>query len=119
MPLVSGDGDRIGQIILTVVRFYINSKKVNTISTHFEHDATDATLHLVASHLFISASELEELFELTVHVDAGGHSKLTPGGLELPLAWQLAAKQNGCLWVESQEDTGTTFFLKLPLFASE
>ena len=119
MPLISGDGDRIGQIILAVARFFINSKKVNTISTRLEHNATDATFHLIAPQFFIPDSEREELFELTVRVDSGGHSKLSPGGLELPLAWQLAAKQNGYLSVESNEESGTTFFLNLPLSAAE
>lgn len=118
MPLLFGDASRIEQIIINVIHFLIQKEKVQKISGVLNQNSTDATLQIIASNLFIPTSEIEEFFELTVSVDSNGHSKLTHGGLELPLAQQLAAKQNGRLWVESKEETGTVFFLSLPLSAS-
>ncbi|MCB0162585.1 MAG: hypothetical protein KDI79_00060 [Anaerolineae bacterium] len=118
MPMVWGDPDRIGQIIFIVSHFLINQEKAKKFSLIVELDEADVTLRMIAPNLFLPTSKLDEIFELTVHVDAQGHSKLSYGGVELPLAWQLAACHQGRLWVESGEEAGTCFFLKLPLAAA-
>lgn len=115
IPMVRGDSDRIGQIILIVSHFLINHEKVKKMRLIVEPGEADVTLRMIASNLVMAAPKLDELFELTVQVDTQGHSKLSYGGVELPLAWQLAAYHQGRLWIESQEDSGTCFFLKLPL----
>lgn len=117
-PVVRGDSDRIGQIILIVTHFLINQEKVKKIRLIVEPGNADVTLRIIAPNLVLPQSKLDEIFELTVQVDAHGHSKVSYGGVELPLARQLAARQQGRLWAESQEDRDTCFVLTLPTAAS-
>ncbi|HRV90679.1 MAG TPA: HAMP domain-containing sensor histidine kinase [Anaerolineae bacterium] len=118
IPMVRGDSDRIDQIVLNVSRFLIDQEKVKKIRLIVEPNETDVTLRMIAPNLFLPTPKLDEIFELAVHTDAQGHSKLSYGGVALPLAWQLAARHQGSLRVESREETGTCFFLKLPIAAA-
>lgn len=117
LPSVVGDADRIKQIVFNIVHFLVNKEKAKSVVIGFEAGEADGTLQIAAPEVFIPTAQVETLFELTVRIDSQGHSKLTYGGLELPLAWQLAAKQEGGLWVASSEEAGTTFYLKLSLAA--
>ena len=63
----------------------------------------------------LTETQLAELFEQTVRIDADGRSRLTAGSIYLPLAYQLALRQNGRLSAANAE-AGATFTLSLPLF---
>jgi signal transduction histidine kinase len=115
MPALWGDPDRIEQMILHLINFILKRKSGGQICLSAGHDQKMATIKIAADEVITSPDEMAELFQLGVHVDSSGHSSLGKGGLTLPLAFGLAQKQHGQLWVESQAGVGTAFYLQLPL----
>jgi len=115
MPRLWGDPDRTEQMILHVINFILKRKNGGQICLSAQPDQKMATIKIGVDEVITSPEEMEELFDLGVHVDSAGHSSLGKGGLTLPLAYGLAQKQQGKLWVESEEGVGTSFYLQLPL----
>lgn len=115
LPPLWGDRHRVEQMVLNLVRFASNIKQKGQINISAYYDERDMTIEIIATDVLIPSEQLAELFELIVEVKADGRSKLGIGGLDLPLTYQLAKKQAGRVWVESQEEMGTVFYLRLPL----
>ena len=115
LPPVEGDSERVRQIIANVVSFAQSHKNSSLIMITAGSDATHITLSVVATGVFFSEKKEAELFELTVSVDSVGRSGLGAGGLMLPLAKQLAERQQGQLWAK-RSNSGTEFILKLPRY---
>jgi len=115
LPAVMGNRDRVEQMIASLIIF--SFKKVKTGQVVIAAAGTDqaVTLQVSFGEEALPGEEMAELFELAVHVDSGGRSELGSGGLDLPLIKGLVEKHNGELWVESNENAGTTFYLKLPI----
>lgn len=116
LPPLWGDRHRVEQMLLNLVMFAISLKQTRQINISAHYDEKDMTIEIMASNVLIPPEQLGELFELIVEVRADGRSKLGIGGLDLPLTYQLAKKQAGQVWVENQEEIGTTFYLRLPLY---
>ena len=115
MPSLWGDPDRTEQMILHVITFILKRKNGGQLCLSVHPDQKMATIKIGVDEVITSPEETEELFDLGVHVDSAGHSSLGKGGLTLPLAYGLAQKQQGKLWVENEEGVGTSFYLQLPL----
>ena len=114
-PQLFADSDRLQEMIFNLVKFALKISYVKEIRLTAGHDESDAILQITAVGGFMAPDELEELFELAVNIDDGGRSKLSKGGLEMPLVHGLAKAHQGQVWVENQADVGTIFFLRLPL----
>lgn len=114
-PPLWGDRYRVEQMVLSLVKFAISIKHAGQINIRTHYDKKDVTIEIVAGGVLMSPEQLGKLFELIVEVGADGRSKLSLGGLDLPLTYQLAKKQAGQVWVESREGIGTAFYLRLPL----
>jgi signal transduction histidine kinase len=114
-PLIWGDRERIEQMILGLINFVRKIKNQSRLEVTVVHDEHHALTQIQAAELLIPSEQIDELFDLSVKVDAAGRSELGWGGLALPLIWNLARKQQGQLWIESRAGMGTIFYLKLPL----
>ena len=115
LPPVRGDRDRIEQMISNLLSFMLQIKNEGQIDISATYDEQNLTIRVVAAGAFLPTDELAELFDLTVKVDAAGRSKLGQGGLTLPLVQRLVQKHQGRLWVVSEANVGTAFYLELPL----
>ena len=115
LPPIWGDRDRVEQMVLSLARFITTIMKSGRIDFNIHYDEKNVTIEIVTNKDLLPPEQLEELFELIVEVSADGRTHLGPGGLALPLTYQLAKKQAGQVWVESLEEAGTTFYVRLPL----
>lgn len=115
LPPLWGDRHRVEQMMMNLVRFAFSMKQEGQINLSVYYDEKDMTIEVTAHEVLLPPEQLEELFELIVEVKADGRSKLGIGGLDLPLTYQLAKKLAGQMWVESHQETGTSFYLRLPL----
>jgi signal transduction histidine kinase len=115
LPQLLVDRNRVEQIITNLVRFGLRMQQEGQMTITAENDDRAVILQLGLEDVSLSDEQISELFELVVHTDNFGHTKLGLGGLELPLAQLLAEKHQGHLWVERNEASGTTFNLKLPV----
>ncbi len=117
LPPLWGAPDRVEQMVMSLVRFSFKMQKTGRVTITARNDDQQAIIQVNLDSVTLSPDKLAKLFELDIHVDAVGHTELGPGGLELPLAHHLAKEHNGRVWAESKQDSGTTLYLQLPLYA--
>lgn len=117
-PMVWADRSRVDEIVAALIHYLAGNLKSGHIEFSATADEQRAGLKLQAD-VAIPPEKLVQLFELSAEVDAAGHSKITAGGVFLPLACKLAQAQNGSLTVESSPDSGTVFELRLPRYRPE
>ncbi len=115
-PLLWGDNERVEQMVFDLIKFAGKVKDVREIKLSVTHNKSDATIQITAVGGLIPPEQLESLFELAVEVDNNGRTHLGRGGLEMPMIQKLTKAHQGQVWVESQAEVGTTFYLRLPLF---
>jgi len=116
LPAIVGNRDRVEQMIDSLVRYAFKKVKAGQVIIAASGADRTVTMRVIFGEESLPAEEIAELFELAVHVDSAGRSELGPGGLALPLTKGLVETHNGELWVESNQNAGTTFHLKLPIF---
>jgi signal transduction histidine kinase len=115
IPPVWADQDRVEQMIKNLLRFAFKLKKKGAIILGAtQNDNPEVTLQVDIDEVKLAQAELEELFELVVHIDSAGRSELGLGGLDLPLVRYLAEKQQGRVWAENGRESGLTLYLSLP-----
>lgn len=118
LPVLQADRRRVEQIMLSVAHVLFEKRKAPKVTILVDQLDDAALIQMNAVGVLIPAEQLEELFELGCQIDGNGRSKLSSGGVELPLVQQLVVKQGGEIWAQSNEKLGTTFFIKLPLYQS-
>lgn len=115
LPPVRGDSERVEQMVASLINYACKINPQGKITVGVKHDDTQALAQVVVNNVWLPSKQIEELFELAVHIDAAGRSELGAGGLDLPLTLHLAQKHQGQAWVENQDQIGAIFFLKLPI----
>ncbi len=86
------------------------------ISTHFNRDT--AVFSVRDTGIGIPAHKIERIFERFYRVDKA-RDRSTPGtGLGLSIVKHLVELQNGKVWVESKENQGSCFSIRLRLYKS-
>ncbi len=113
LPAIQGEAVRVQQMVMDLVRFAFKLKRSGAISIEATTNETSVTTYLNIEAAFLSPAELDTIFQLTLVTDTTGRSKLTRGGLQLPLVRQLAERHHGQVWAECDEH-GTKLFLRLP-----
>ena len=119
IPYLLVDSNRALQMVLLPVEFLLSKSAGGTIEISAAADGDIVSITISAATVTLAPDQLEELFEQTVRVDAHGRSRLTAGGIFLPLAQQLAHLHNGQLNATSTPETGTMFTLTLPAYPSD
>ena len=116
---VSGDRPLLA---ITITELIVNASKYGsvdspvTISVLEEGGKVVVSVHNEGS--VIDASEQRHIFERFYRSPATKHR--APGsGLGLSVARKTAEAHHGSLWVNSDEVTGTTFFLSLPVIGGD
>jgi CheY-like chemotaxis protein len=71
------------------------------------------------SGMGIPTDQLDNIFKSFEQVNDSNTRKQGGTGLGLAITKQLITLQNGTIWVESQENIGSTFFFELPLIPVE
>jgi signal transduction histidine kinase len=72
------------------------------------------TIMVMDNGIGISKDNLDKLFRIDEHFSTSGTSNEIGTGLGLILCKELIEKNNGKIWVKSEEGIGTTFFFTLP-----
>jgi len=112
LPLILGQRDRVQQMVLGLMRFACKTQTTQVTLTATPDDEF-ITVQVHTGPEVLATKDLTDIFELQVTVDTTGHSKLSRGGIELPLIRGLAQAHQGEVWAESSPEHGTTFYLKL------
>lgn len=75
-----------------------------------------AVVYVKDTGIGIPDENLEHIFEKFYQADGSSTRRFGGNGLGLSIAKQIIEKHGGQLWVESEPDKGSTFFLSIPYF---
>jgi K+-sensing histidine kinase KdpD len=115
LPSAEADINRVTQMLRYPLLF-AKTKKAAGVTVWAGATETEVNVRMTASNLILPESELAELFEATASIDESGRSKLTTGGLFMPLAARLATLQKGYMKAYNSPGAGLTVEFALPVF---
>jgi signal transduction histidine kinase len=106
-------------ILHTVVRNILSNAvkftpKGGTIIIQGKEDDKNTTISIKDSGIGMNAKMIENLFQLDVKTNRKGTEDEASSGLGLILCKEFVEKHGGKIWVESEENVGSTFYFSLP-----
>lgn len=114
--LVTGDADRLKQLLLNLVTNGIKySPEGSKLTISLDTDEHFAHVHVADTGEGIPPEDLPNIFDRFYRVDKARARAQGGAGLGLSIAKWIAEAHHGDITVESVEGEGTTFTLHLPL----
>jgi signal transduction histidine kinase/uncharacterized protein HemY len=101
----------IRNILSNAVKF---TPKGGTIIIQGTEDDKNTTISIKDSGIGMNAKILENLFQLDVKTNRKGTDDEPSSGLGLILCKEFVEKHGGKIWVESEENKGSTFYFSFP-----
>jgi signal transduction histidine kinase len=101
----------IRNILSNAVKFTPNG---GTILIQGKEDDKNTTISIKDSGIGMDAKILENLFKLDVKTNRKGTEDEASSGLGLILCKEFIEKHGGKIWVESEENMGSTFYFSFP-----
>ncbi|MEN8192352.1 MAG: PAS domain-containing sensor histidine kinase [Bacteroidota bacterium] len=110
-----GDRNMINSVFLNLISNSIKfTDRGGMIRISAESDDDMITIMVMDNGIGIREENLERIFRIDEHFTTSGTSDELGTGLGLILCKELIEKNNGKIWVKSEEKVGTTFFFTLP-----
>jgi signal transduction histidine kinase len=101
----------IRNILSNAVKF---TPKGGTITIQGKEDNKNTTIAIKDSGIGMNAKMIENLFQLDVKTNRKGTDDEPSTGLGLILCKEFVEKHGGKIWVESEENIGSTFYFSFP-----
>jgi len=109
--LLQADGGRLTQVIINLVTNAVKYSPENMpIQISVKQTQTHAILQVHNDGSVIPQEYQEHIFEPFYRLPSNKQG----WGLGLPICQEIVERHGGHIWVESSEEKGTTFFVKLP-----
>jgi PAS domain S-box-containing protein len=108
------DPDYLREIIGNLIENAIKYTPAGTITVDVEGDKNSLTISVKDSGIGIPPDDIPHLFQKFYRVDNAETREIGGTGLGLYLCRKLAEAIDGKIWVESERQKGSTFYLKLP-----
>jgi PAS domain S-box-containing protein len=115
LPIVQADADRLrqvfGNLLSNAIKFSPGGGTV-VVSVQAEGDE----IHVAVSDegIGIPAEALLHIFERFFRVDSSDRREIMGTGLGLSICREIITAHGGCIWAESEEGVGSTFWFTLP-----
>ncbi len=112
--MVHGDRHRLIQVVTNYLSNGIKySKGSSKVELTIKHDKKEVTVSVKDKGLGISKEQLPYVFDRFFRAEKT--KNLEGVGLGLYLCRQIIKAHNGNVWVESEEEKGSTFYFSIPL----
>lgn len=109
------DPDRFVQVLDNIINNAINySPEDGVITCSMEELENEVILSIADEGIGIPQEDLEFIFNRFYRVDQARSRAMGGTGLGLAISWEVINQHNGRIWVESEEQKGTTFYISLP-----
>lgn len=118
LPRIVGDRRRIRQILLNLMSNATKFTQEGTITFSVKRRAEDIVFAVIDTGPGIPPEEIDIIFEPFRQAEKSMQQTIGTG-LGLPISRRLAEAHGGSIWVESQPDDGSAFYLKLPIKSTE
>jgi PAS domain S-box-containing protein len=118
LPIVTGDRDRLIQVVSNVVNNAIKySPDGGTVTVGSRAEGAFALISITDTGLGIPADEISHVFERFRRVRSGAAQSIPGTGLGLTIVKQIVEMHGGKIWVESAVGHGSAFHFTIPLAA--
>jgi PAS domain S-box-containing protein len=122
--LVSGDRALLRQAIVNLLDNAIKytppgGRVAAGLSIEARNGRSQATIRVADTGIGIAPDEQVRLFEKFYRTKRGGQSGASGTGLGLAIVKSVVERHEGNVWVESEVDAGSTFYISLPLVRDE
>lgn len=101
----------IRNILSNAVKF---TPKGGLVTIHSNTDSKKSVFSITDSGIGMNSKMAENLFKLDVKTNRAGTEDEPSSGLGLILCKEFVEKHDGEIWVESEENKGTTFYCSFP-----
>ncbi|MBI4310660.1 MAG: GAF domain-containing protein [Chloroflexi bacterium] len=118
LPPVMADSDKLFQVLLNLLSNAIKYSPAGgevTVSAHYQEGASDAVLSVRDQGMGIAPEDQERLFTTFTRIRRPETEGIRGTGLGLYIVKGLVELMHGRIWMESELNKGSTFFVSLPL----
>jgi signal transduction histidine kinase/CheY-like chemotaxis protein len=115
LPLVYCDRTRIREVVLNLLSNAGRFTLEGGVRVRVWKESGSVVFGVEDTGPGISAEDHEKLFKPFQQLDGSIRRKHGGTGLGLSISKSFVEMHDGKMWVESQKDTGTTFFFRLPV----
>ncbi|HLI09029.1 MAG TPA: ATP-binding protein [Ktedonobacteraceae bacterium] len=118
--LVSGDFERLGHtftnLLMNAIKYSPHADSV-VVRVSVDELEREVIASVQDFGIGIAESDLEKIFERFYQVSYPQERPFSGLGIGLYLSHEIITRHNGRIWVESQKERGSTFYVALPLAA--
>jgi PAS domain S-box-containing protein len=116
LPIVSGDRDRLIQVVSNLVNNAVKySPEGGTVTLTSRVEGKYALISVTDTGIGIPAEEIGHVFERFRRVRSGAAQSIPGTGLGLTIVKQIVEMHGGKIWVESAVGHGSSFHFTIPL----
>lgn len=120
LPLISGDAQRLEQVITNLVGNAIKFTPAGgKVIVKAKTEANNLLISVIDTGIGIAPHELERIFAKFYQVEDHNTRSAAGSGLGLHISRQLVERHGGKLWAESRLNEGSVFFVQLPVEPSD
>jgi len=114
--VISGDSDKIGQVISNFLSNAIKySNKGSAITVSNKKRGEQVIVSIKDEGIGINAKDQEKLFQRFYRVESDKTKNISGFGIGLYLSGEIIQRHKGKIWAKSEEGKGATFYFSLPL----
>ncbi|NJK34759.1 MAG: PAS domain S-box protein [Oscillatoriales cyanobacterium SM2_2_1] len=117
IPMITGDRDRLIQVIINLISNAIKFTAQGTITCRAVQNQENVIISIIDTGVGIAPADQPKVFEKFKQVGDTLTDKPKGTGLGLPICQQIIEHHGGRIWVESELGQGSTFSFSLPLAA--
>jgi signal transduction histidine kinase/HAMP domain-containing protein len=114
LPIIRGDRRRLQQVFLNLISNAVKFTPQGSITFTATHDDEQILVSVKDTGVGIAPHEQALIFESFRQAEHG-RLATTGTGLGLPISKHFVEKHGGKIWLESNIDNGSTFFVSLPI----
>lgn len=114
LPIIRGDRRRLQQVFLNLISNAVKFTPQGSITFTAHHDDEQILVSVQDTGVGVAEHELGLVFESFRQAEQG-RLALSGTGLGLPISKHFVEKHGGKIWLESEVDKGSTFFVSLPI----
>lgn len=115
LPEVSGDKDRLIQVIINLISNAVKFTSKGSITCQARRNHSEIVLSIIDTGMGIASVDQPQVFEKFKQVGDTLTDKPKGTGLGLPICKQIVEHHGGQIWVESELKKGSTFSFTIPI----
>ena len=108
------DSYKLNAILINLIKNAIKFTKKGSVTVHYSYDAENANFSVTDTGIGIPLDKQQAIFDHFVQADFSHSNGYEGSGLGLSISKGYATMLNGDLWVESEINKGSKFFVKIP-----